>query len=59
MGLAAKAKGIIYLSFKYGDFEGERNGRYFTDMTEESVAELLVDFPEFRVEKQWITGESR
>ena len=59
MGLAAKAKGIIYLSFKYGDFEGERNGRYFTDMTEESVAELLVDFPEFRVEKQWITGDVR
>ena len=59
MGLAAKAKDIIYLSFKYGDFEGERNGRYFTDMTEESMAELLVGFPELRVEKQWITGDVR
>ena len=59
MSLAAKANGIIYLSFKYGDFEGERNGRYFTDMTEESMAELLVDFPEFTVEKQWITGDVR
>ena len=59
MSLAAKANGIIYLSFKYGDFEGERNGRYFTDMTEESMAKLFVDFPEFTVEKQWITGDVR
>ena len=59
MSMAAKANGIIYLSFKYGDFEGERNGRYFTDMTEESMAKLLVDFPEFTVEKQWITGDVR
>ena len=59
MSLATIANGIIYLSFKYGDFEGERNGRYFTDMTEESMAELLVGFPELRVEKQWITGYVR
>ena len=59
MSLAAKANGIIYLSFKYGDFEGERNGRYFTDMTEEPMEELLADFPEFTVEKQWITGDVR
>ena len=59
MSLATKANGIIYLSFKYGDFEGERNGRYFTDMTEASMEELLADFPEFTVEKQWITGDVR
>ena len=59
MSLATKVNGIIYLSFKYGDFEGERKGRYFTDMTEESMAGLLADFPEFRVEKQWITGDVR
>lgn len=59
MNWAIKANGIIYLSFKYGNFEGERNGRYFTDMTEESMAELLLDFPELRVEKQWITGDVR
>ena len=59
MSLATIANGIIYLSFKYGDFEGERNGRYFTDMTEESMAELLVGFPELRVEKQWITRDVR
>ena len=59
MYVATKKKGIIYVSFKYGDFEGERNGRYFTDMTEESMAELLVHVPELKVEKQWITGDVR
>ena len=59
MSLATKENGILYISFKYGDYEGERNGRYFTDMTEISMKELLVDFPELKVEKQWITGDVR
>ena len=59
MSFATKTNGIIYLSFKYGDFEGERNGRHFTDMTEISMAKLLLDFPELKVEKQWITGDVR
>lgn len=31
---ALKGKGILYASFKYGDFYGERNGRYFTYLNE-------------------------
>ena len=56
---ATKPGGIIYLSFKYGDFEGERNGRYFTNMTESSMEELLLQFPTIMVEKQWISGDVR
>ena len=59
MSAATKLNGIIYVSFKYGDFEGERNGRYFTDMTEDSMAQLLEMIPELRIEKQWITGDVR
>ena len=59
MSAATKSNGIIYVSFKYGDFEGERNGRYFTDMTEDSMAQLLEIIPELRIEKQWITGDVR
>lgn len=59
MCTAAKINGIIYASFKYGEFEGERNGRYFTDMTEETMLEILKDVPELKVEKQWITGDVR
>lgn len=33
MTAALKVDGIIYTSFKYGEFEGERDGRFFTDFT--------------------------
>lgn len=33
---ALKDNGVIYTSFKYGNFEGERNGRYFTDFREDT-----------------------
>ena len=56
---AVKKGAVIYVSFKYGDYEGERNGRYFTDLTEESAKELLCCVPELRVEKQWVGGDVR
>lgn len=59
MSRAVKCGGIIYVSFKYGEFEGESNGRYFTDLTEETAAELLKAVPELQVMKQWITGDVR
>lgn len=59
MSRALKQNGILYLSFKYGDFEGERRGRYFTDMTEERLSGVLTGIPELNVEKQWITNDGR
>lgn len=38
-----KNNGIMYCSFKYGDFEGERNARYFTDMTLDSLLQYLTN----------------
>ena len=59
MSEALKKKGIIYTSFKYGTFEGERNGRYFTDMTEETFALLIRDIRELEIEELWITSDVR
>ena len=59
IGTALKEGGIFYTSFKYGDFAGERNGRYFRDFTEESFREFLTDFHEFRMTDQWITSDVR
>ena len=59
MSKALKDEGIIYTSFKYGDFSGERNGRYFTDMTEDSFAKLIVNVENLKVEEQWITADVR
>lgn len=59
MANALRAHGIIYTSFKYGTFEGKRNGRYFTDMTEETFAKLIQDMDELKIEEQWITSDVR
>ena len=59
MSDALKSNGIIYTSFKYGIFSGERNGRYFTDMTEETFAEFIRDIEELQIEEQWITSDVR
>ena len=59
MMIALKQNSIIYTSFKYGTFEGERNGRYFTDMTEVLFAELLKKVDGLEVEEQWITLDVR
>lgn len=54
-----RPKGVFYLSFKYGDFEGERNGRHFTDMTEESLGAVLKGIPEAFLIEQSVTGDVR
>lgn len=59
MIIALKDNGIIYTSFKYGDFQGERNGRYFTDMTENSFNELICDINSVVMEEYWVTFDAR
>ena len=59
MVTALKDDGVIYISFKYGDFEGERNGRYFSDFTEESFREYISDCPDVSIVDSWITGDVR
>ena len=56
---ALKDRGYIYTSFKYGDFEGERNGRYFTDFTIESFTKFVRNITGIQIEEYWITGDAR
>ena len=51
--------GCFYLSFKYGTFSGMRNGRYFTDMTEDRFQKLLQDMAGFRNIKMYQTEDVR
>ena len=46
-----KENGIIYTSFKYGEFEGERNGRYFTDFTEVMFEKFAKQISGLQIEK--------
>lgn len=59
MAEALKAEGILYASFKYGDFQGERNGRYFTDLDEERLNRLVDETADFTIEETWITSDVR
>lgn len=51
--------GIFYVSFKYGDFSGERNGRFFTDLNESSFGALIANIPELKIQHQYITNDAR
>lgn len=59
MYAALKSEGWIYTSFKYGKFEGERNGRYFTDFTTDTFKEFIHDMHGLKIEEHWITGDVR
>lgn len=54
-----KEEGYFYLSFKYGEFEGERNGRYFTNMTEKKFRNLIKDISEYEIVEEKITSDAR
>lgn len=54
-----KEEGYFYLSFKYGEFEGERNGRYFTNMTEKKFRNLIKDILEYEIVEEKITSDAR
>ncbi len=56
---ALKNNGIFYTSFKYGSFSGERNGRYFTDFTEENFKSFLEGIGGFDIVELWITNDVR
>lgn len=59
MSMALKPNGIIYTSFKYGTFSGERNGRFFTDMTEKTFTDFIRKIGDLQVEEEWITSDVR
>lgn len=59
MYAALKSEGWIYTSFKHGKFEGERNGRYFTDFTTDTFKDFIHDMHGLKIEEHWITGDAR
>ena len=59
MTRALKDNGVLYTSFKYGDFEGDRNGRFFTFLDEKSFREIISDIKELNIEEEWVTTDVR
>lgn len=57
--VALKDNGLLYTSFKYGVYEGIRNGRYFIDMTEDNLEKLLQEIRGIELEALWVTSDVR
>lgn len=56
---AAVQGGTIYMSFKYGDFEGMKGSRYFTYLTEDMFRRLVSGITTLKIEEMFITGDVR
>jgi len=54
-----KPNGVLYASFKYGDDEEVRKGRFFNDYTESSIESLTKDISSLRVINMWKTEDLR
>lgn len=59
MESALKMGGVVYASFKYGDFEGVRNGRYFTYFIDEKLKEFWISVTDMPIFDMWITSDVR
>lgn len=51
--------GILYLSFREGDFEGFRGERYICEYTEDQLERILKDTDRLELKKIWTTEDSR
>ena len=56
---ALKPNGVIYMSFKYGDSDREKDGRQFTDLDENQAEALLEQFDNVQHIQQWVTLDQR
>lgn len=56
---ALKPNGVLYMSFKYGDRDREKDGRNFTDLNEQQAQGLLEQLLDVELLKQWITVDKR
>ncbi len=54
---ALKHGGYFYASFKYGEFEGYREGRFFNDFTEQSFKALLTEIPTLTIIEAEVTTD--
>ena len=53
---ALKDNGVMYVSFKYGDYEGIIDDRYFTYLNEE-IFTNIINQTNFKIDKLWITED--
>ncbi len=50
---ALKRGGVMYISFKYGEEVRIKEGRFFNDMTENKIENVIGRIPEFEIVRVW------
>lgn len=53
-----KNPGVLYVSFKHGEGERQKDGRYFIDMSEEALCKLLCDTG-FEIKEVYVSHDVR
>ena len=56
---ALTGEGVLYASFKYGDTERDKNGRFFSDFTEASLRALLDETGGLQITDLWTADDVR
>lgn len=51
--------GVMYVSFKYGETERIKDGRHFTDLTKESLDQMLATLGGCALADSWVTNDQR
>lgn len=51
--------GVLYASFKYGEYEGMRKGRWFTDFTEGTLKDFIREATQMEMIDLWTTEDVR
>ena len=51
--------GVIYSSFKYGETERQKGERYFNDMNETLLKEIISDVPSLKFTEGWVSRDAR
>jgi SAM-dependent methyltransferase len=59
LGRALKHMGILFVSFKFRDYEWEQDGRVFNGYSEETFRVLIERHPELRVISIWVSDDAR
>ena len=57
--VAMTSNGVLYVSFKYGEFCGIRNGRYFLDLTEGVLNKIIGIVGGLKVKETYISVDVR
>ena len=56
---ALREDGVLYCSWKYGNQERVEDGRSFTDLNDKELNHILLELPELKLIKSWVTTDVR